>query len=66
MVLTYCGDCQDLGKPNYLYILRIKTLDKWVLDKEDSDSIYPKNNENIYFDDYIQLDRDNKIENILK
>jgi hypothetical protein len=59
-------EVKDLGKPNYLYILRIKPLDEWIIGKEDNDLIYPKNAENIYFDDYIQLDRDNKIENILK
>jgi hypothetical protein len=56
----------DLGKPKYLYILRIKPFDQWVIEKEDEESIYPKNGENIYFDDYIQVDRNNKIEDILK
>jgi len=54
---------EDLGKPKYLYILRVKPIEEW---KYDVEYIIKHDNNCYYFEDYIQVSRDTKISEILK
>lgn len=56
---------EELGKPTYLWVSKMKPFDEWIIEKEDDDSITPKSGTIGYFEDYTQYHRDEILTDVL-
>ena len=56
---------EDLGKPNYLWIIRLKPQTEWIIRKEDDESITPDTKSMCSFENYTEYYRDKVITDVL-
>lgn len=56
----------ELGKPTYLWLIKLKPFDEWVITKEDDESITPDTKSMCTFEDYTEYHRDEILKDVLK
>lgn len=56
---------EDLGRPTYLWIIRLNNQSEWVITKEDDESITPDTKSMCSFESYTEFHRDEVITNVL-
>ncbi len=54
----------ELGKPTYLWIIKLYPQSDWVIEKQDENSINPSNMG--YFENYTEYHRDEILKDVLK
>ena len=55
----------ELGNPTYLWLIKLKPFDEWVITKEDDESITPDTKSMCTFENYIEYHRERVLTDVL-